>query len=183
MSPPAICISFPILSIKPAAGITAITVISTFPNFCRKSKLISFFFGAGWAGAPLPDVPLALFPAAKADVPLALLLAAEPAVPLTAPFSASEPSAPAAERKSTASLPASTLPAAASICSSSTPSHRSTGVTRFKPLFLINSKSASATKSPIFTLSPSCLCTVNPSPCRPTVSKPTCTNTSTPSSD
>ena len=30
--------------IKPAAGITAITVIKALPNFCKKSKLIPFFF-------------------------------------------------------------------------------------------------------------------------------------------
>ena len=33
ISPPAICTSFPILIIRPAAGITAITVINTFPSF------------------------------------------------------------------------------------------------------------------------------------------------------
>ena len=32
-SAPAICTSLPTLSIRPAAGITAMTVISTFPNF------------------------------------------------------------------------------------------------------------------------------------------------------
>ena len=33
---------FPILIINPAAGITAITTISAFPNFCQNSKLKSF---------------------------------------------------------------------------------------------------------------------------------------------
>ena len=33
ISAPAICTNLPILSIKPAAGITAITVINTFPSF------------------------------------------------------------------------------------------------------------------------------------------------------
>ena len=54
MSPPAICTSFPTLIISPAAGMTAITVISTLPSFWRKSKLmgnLDFFFlgsGAAW---------------------------------------------------------------------------------------------------------------------------------------
>ena len=38
-----ICSNLPILSMIPAAGMTAITVIKTFPSFCRKSKLIPFF--------------------------------------------------------------------------------------------------------------------------------------------
>ena len=33
----------PILTIKPAAGITAITTIKHLPNFCQNSKLSSFF--------------------------------------------------------------------------------------------------------------------------------------------
>ena len=36
-------IVFPILIIKPAAGITATTTISAFPNFCQNSKLNNFF--------------------------------------------------------------------------------------------------------------------------------------------
>ena len=45
-SPPTITIRFPILIISPAAGITAMTVINTFPSFCKKSKLIGNFFFA-----------------------------------------------------------------------------------------------------------------------------------------
>ena len=33
----------PILTIKPAAGITAITTIKHLPNFCQNSKLSNFF--------------------------------------------------------------------------------------------------------------------------------------------
>ena len=33
----------PILIIKPAAGITAMTTINAFPNFCQNSKLNTFF--------------------------------------------------------------------------------------------------------------------------------------------
>ena len=44
MSPPPICTSLPRLIIRPAAGMTAMTVISTLPSFCKKSKLISPFF-------------------------------------------------------------------------------------------------------------------------------------------
>ena len=34
---------FPILIIKPAAGITATTTIKALPNFCQNSKLNNFF--------------------------------------------------------------------------------------------------------------------------------------------
>ena len=52
ISAPAICTSFPRLIIRPAAGITAITAISTFPSFCKKSKLMdSFFFSDFGSGA------------------------------------------------------------------------------------------------------------------------------------
>ncbi len=44
ISAPAICTSLPRLIIRPAAGITAMTCISTLPSFCRKSKLIMPFF-------------------------------------------------------------------------------------------------------------------------------------------
>ena len=44
MSAPHICTSLPKLIIRPAAGITAITVMSTLPSFCRKSKLMNPFF-------------------------------------------------------------------------------------------------------------------------------------------
>ena len=43
MSPPPICTSLPRLIIRPAAGMTAMTVISTLPSFCKKSKLMSPF--------------------------------------------------------------------------------------------------------------------------------------------
>ena len=43
--------SLPRLSIMPAAGMTAITVIRTLPSFCRKSKLIPFFFAGSSATA------------------------------------------------------------------------------------------------------------------------------------
>ena len=46
MSPPPICTSLPRLIIRPAAGMTAMTVIRTLPSFCKKSKLMSPFLGA-----------------------------------------------------------------------------------------------------------------------------------------
>ena len=47
ISPPLICTSLPRLIIRPAAGMTAMTVIRTLPSFCKKSKLMSpFFLGA-----------------------------------------------------------------------------------------------------------------------------------------
>ena len=54
ISPPPICTSLPRLIIRPAAGMTAMTVISTLPSFCRKSKLMSpFFLGAACVVAML----------------------------------------------------------------------------------------------------------------------------------
>ena len=59
MSPPLICTSLPKLIMSPAAGITAMTVIRTFPNFWRKSKSMGnfLFFPAGFSvpsGFPVP---------------------------------------------------------------------------------------------------------------------------------
>ena len=52
MSPPPICTSLPRLIIRPAAGMTAMTVISTLPSFCKKSKLMSpFLSGAAFVVA------------------------------------------------------------------------------------------------------------------------------------
>ena len=54
ISPPPICTSLPRLIIRPAAGMTAMTVISTLPSFCRKSKLMNpFFSGAACVVAML----------------------------------------------------------------------------------------------------------------------------------
>ena len=57
----AICSSLPKLSIIPAAGITAITVIKTLPSFWRKSKLMPFFAtgstAAGSAAVTVSSLP------------------------------------------------------------------------------------------------------------------------------
>ena len=63
ISAPAICTSLPILIISPAAGITAITVMRTFPSFWRKSKLKLSFFFSFFCGSGAEDA--ALFPAAE----------------------------------------------------------------------------------------------------------------------
>ena len=57
MSPPPICTSLPRLIIRPAAGMTAMTVISTLPSFCKKSKLMSPFLpGAAFVVAMMSSL-------------------------------------------------------------------------------------------------------------------------------
>ena len=50
-SAPAICTSLPTLSIRPAAGMTAMTVIRTLPSFCKKSKFMPGFLPGSAAAA------------------------------------------------------------------------------------------------------------------------------------
>ena len=70
----AICSSLPRLSIIPAAGITAITVIRTLPSFWRKSKLMPFFFAGSSVTASAaatcssPSVRILVLPAFTSPV-------------------------------------------------------------------------------------------------------------------
>ena len=144
-----ICSNLPRLSIMPAAGITAITVIKTFPSFCSRSKFtFSFFFALGTS---------------------------------TGSFSAGASTASSASRI-TAS-PCFTLPATGVITLSSAPSQTRTGVIVLIPLLFSRSRSTSATRSPTRTLSPTFTWDLKPSPFRATVSRPTWTRTSRPSSE
>ena len=123
ISAPAIAISLPRLIISPAAGITAITVISTLPSFWRKSKLNPFFF-----------LGSSFFTGCSAG-----------SVAVSASFSSAN---------AISLSPAFTVPSDTCISRSSAPSHTSTGVIRLIFFDFNNSTSTSATRSPIFTLSP-----------------------------
>ena len=146
--------NLPILSIIPAAGITAITVISTLPSFCRKSKLIPFFFLGSSVGS-----------------------AAGSSVIISTVVSGISPSV------ITVSLPAVTLPSTAYIGSSSASSQIRTGVIIGTFLLFRNSRSTSAIRSPALTISPTCTWLVKPSPFRATLSRPIWIRISRSSSD
>ena len=167
ISAPAICTSLPTLIISPAAGITAITVISTLPSFCKKSKLIMdffFFFSIWFPAFPSRPSPAALPP---------------PAVSAPVPTLSSPP-----HSSSTVIMvvsPAFTAPNSAFMARPSIPPQISTGVMVSTCLSFSPSRSASATRSPAFTWSPTFTWHLKNSPLSATVSNPKCTNTSTPS--
>ena len=176
-SAPAICTSLPTLIINPAAGITAITVISTLPSFCKKSKLIRDFFFPAW----LPETPPALsVPSPLSEPPFLAFrppafppspaersppdLPSEPESPPTAPafpptdVPVSVPVLSSPSHTSSTVIitdsPAFTAPSAAFMVRPSIPPQISTGVMVSTCFSFSPSKSASATRSPAFTRSP-----------------------------
>ena len=164
ISAPAIWTSFPTLIIRPAAGITAITAISTFPSFCKKSKLMdSFFFScfgsdaASWFSSVI-----------SASVPSAFCTFASSGFAATAKSSL---------------FPASTCPGwlFTSIFPSIPPQIK-TGVIGLSFLSSRNLRSISASTSPAFTVSPCFTCTLKHSPFNDTVSRPAWIRSSIPSS-
>ena len=189
ISAPAICTSLPTLIINPAAGITAITVIRTLPSFCRKSKLKLNFFFSFFCGSEVVDTALLSVNFCVSDI-AALFSDTAAFFPEVCASALSElfadasafPAASFAMSISTAVFPASTPPSAHFSSWSSMSEQIRTGVIGlifFSARYL---RSTSATRSPFFTWSPSFTWTLKHSPFKDTVSRPTCTSSSSPSS-
>ena len=184
MSAPAICMSFPTLIISPAAGMTAMTVISTLPSFWRKSKFIRDFFAfpaflpavSVWEAASVFTPPSAW---EDASVFTPSSVCAEPVIPGSP--------APSGGQWSniviTASVPAFTGPVKAFMERPSIPPQIRTGVMVLTCFSARAFKSAFAKRSPAFTLSPAFTQHWKDSPFKATVSRPKWTMISMPSSE
>ena len=182
ISAPAICTSLPILIISPAAGITAITVIRTLPSFCRKSKLKLNFFFSFFCGSEVVDAALLSVNFCVSDISALFPEVCASALSELFADASAFPAASFAVSISTAVFPASTPPSAHFRSWSSMSEQIRTGVIGlifFSARYL---RSTSATRSPFFTWSPSFTWTLKHSPFKDTVSRPTCTSSSSPSS-
>ena len=139
---------------RPAAGITAMTVIKTLPSFCRKSKLK---FRRGFCDGFPPGFPAA-FSAVFGAVssPSAAFSAAFAAVfSLSTAFSVLSAAVFALSGTSISTVsPAFTGPSVLFNCCPLKPPHTRTGVMGLIPRSFKYARSTSARRSPAFTWSP-----------------------------